>query len=321
MTLPSALQASLNALLEGRARGPIAQRAAQISDCYRGGGASGMAITSDDDVLAYLLARLPATYAAVAAVLDEVQARCAFEPTSLTDIGAGPGTASWAAVGAWPVLGRVAMIDSSARFLDMARKLVAGSANKALSGATIALGDITRSPDLAPSDLVIASYAFAELSPAALTRVAADLWKACTGILVLVEPGTPAGYERIVACRTALLAAGAKIIAPCPHAAPCPIVKPDWCHFSQRLSRSRDHMMMKDAHVPFEDEKFSYLAVARDHVVIENYEARVLAPPKKDKTGIALKLCTNGEIAQRKVASRDRAAFSKARSLRWGDSV
>jgi ribosomal protein RSM22 (predicted rRNA methylase) len=321
MMLPSALQASLNALLEGRVRGPIAQRAAQISDCYRGGGASGMAITSDDDVLAYLLARLPATYAAVAAVLDEVQARCAFEPTSLTDIGAGPGTASWAAVGSWPALGRVAMIDSSARFLAMARKLVAGSANKALSGATIALGDITRSPDLAPSDLVIASYALAELSPAALTRVAADLWKACTGVLVLVEPGTPAGYERIVACRSALLAAGAKIIAPCPHVAPCPILKPDWCHFSQRLSRSRDHMMMKDAHVPFEDEKFSYLAVVRDHVAFERYEARVLSPPKKDKTGIALKLCTNGEIAQRKIASRDRAAFSKARSLRWGDSL
>jgi ribosomal protein RSM22 (predicted rRNA methylase) len=161
MPLPSALQASLNALLEGRARGPIAQRAVQISDCYRGGGASGMAITSDDDVLAYLLARLPATYAAVAAVLDEVQERCAFEPASLTDIGAGPGTASWAAIGAWPALGRVAMIDSSARFLDMARKLVAGSANNALSGATIVLGDITRSPDLAPSDLVIASYALA----------------------------------------------------------------------------------------------------------------------------------------------------------------
>jgi ribosomal protein RSM22 (predicted rRNA methylase) len=321
MPLPSALQASLNALLEGRARGPIAQRAVQISDCYRGGGASGMAITSDDDVLAYLLARLPATYAAVAAVLDEVQERCAFEPASLTDIGAGPGTASWAAIGAWPALGRVAMIDSSARFLDMARKLVAGSANNALSGATIVLGDITRSPDLAPSDLVIASYALAELPPAALTSVAAALWKACTGILVLVEPGTPAGYERIVACRSVLLAAGAKIIAPCPHAAPCPILKPDWCHFSQRLSRSRDHMMMKDAHVPFEDEKFSYLAVVRDHVACERYEARVLSPPKKDKTGIALKLCTNGEIAQRTIASRDRAAFSKARSLRWGDSL
>ena len=79
-------------------------------------------------------------------------------------------------------------------------------------------------------------------------------------------------------------------------------------------------MIVKAAQVPFEDEKFSYLAAARDHVAIERYEARVLAPPKKDKTGIAMKLCADGEIAQRKVASRDRAAFSKARDLRWGDS-
>jgi ribosomal protein RSM22 (predicted rRNA methylase) len=320
MALPPALQAAVNALLEGRARGPIAERSAQISDCYRSGGHSGAAITSDNDVLAYLLARLPATYAAVAAVLEEISARCAFEPKTLTDVGAGPGTASWAALEAWPALERVAMIDSSAVFLDMARKLAAASSSKALANVETKLADVTRLAGLPSSDLVVASYALAELPSAALTKMATTLWKSCTGILILVEPGTPAGYERIVACRSALLADGAKIIAPCPHAAPCPIRSPDWCHFSQRLARSRDHMIVKAANVPFEDEKFSYLAVARDHVAIERYEARVLAPPKKDKIGIAMKVCANGEIAQRKIPSRDRAALSRARDLRWGDS-
>jgi ribosomal protein RSM22 (predicted rRNA methylase) len=320
MALPPALQAAVNALLEGRARRPIAERSAQISDCYRSGGHSGAAIASDIDVLAYLLARLPATYAAVAAVLDEVGARSAFDPKTLTDIGAGPGTASWAAFEAWPALERAAMIDSSAVFLDMARKLAAASPSKALANAETKLADVTRLPDLPSSDLVIASYALAEVPAAALTKIATALWKSCAGILILVEPGTPAGYERIVSCRSALIADGAKIVAPCPHAAPCPIRSPDWCHFSQRLPRSRDHMIVKAAQVPFEDEKFSYLAVARDHVAIERYEARVLAPPMKDKTGIAMKVCANGEIAQRKIPSRDRAAFSNARDLRWGDS-
>ena len=312
--LPPALQAAVNALLEGRPRGPIAERSAKISDCYRGGGHSGAAITSDNDVLAYLLARLPATYAATSAVLGEVQARSVFEPKTLTDIGAGPGTASWAALDAWPALERVSMIDSSAVFLDMARRLAAASSSKALANAETKLADVTRLPDLPASDLVIASYALAELSSAALTKTAMALWTSCTGILVLVEPGTPAGYERIVACRSALLADGAKIIAPCPHAAPCPILAPDWCHFSQRLARSRDHMIVKAANVPFEDEKFSYLAVARDHVAIERYEARVLAPPKKDKTGIALKLCADGEISQRKIPKpRPKRIFQSAR--------
>lgn len=320
MALPPALQAAVNALLEGRARGPIAERSARMSDCYRGGGHSGAVIASDTDVLAYLLARLPATYAVVAAVLEEVRARCPFEPKTFTDVGAGPGTASWAALDAWPALDRVAMIDSSAAFLDMARKLTAASPSKALANAETKLADVTRLSDLASSDVVIASYALAEVPATAVAVTAKALWKSCTGILVLVEPGTPAGYERIVACRTALLADGAKIIAPCPHAAPCPIVAPDWCHFSQRLPRSRDHMIVKAAHVPFEDEKFSYLAVARDHIPVERYEARVLAPPKKDKTGIALKLCANGAIQRRKFPSRDRAVLSRARNLRWGDS-
>ncbi len=315
------MHAAINALLEGRPRGPIAERSAKISDCYRGGGHSGAAITSGDDVLAYLLARLPATYAAVSAVLREVGAHCDFAPKTLTDIGAGPGTASWAAMAMWPALGQVSMVDSSAVFLDMARKLAAKSPSNALANAETKLGDVTRLSDVPSSDLVIASYALAELNPVKLTSVAADLWKSCTGILILVEPGTPAGYERIIACRSALLADGAKIIAPCPHAAPCPIVAPDWCHFSQRLARSRDHMIVKAANVPFEDEKFSYLAVARDHVAIAPYNARVLAPPKKDKTGIAMKVCAHGEISLRTIPKRDRAAFTQARDTRWGDAI
>lgn len=318
--LPPALHAAINALLEGRPRGPIAERSAKISDCYRGGGHSGV-IVSDDDVLAYLLARLPATYAALSAVLREVGARCDFAPKTLTDIGAGPGTASWAAKECWPGLGQVSMIDSSAVFLDMARKLAAKSPSKVLAEAETKLGDVTRLSGMPSSDLVIASYALAELNPVKLTSIATSLWRSCTGILVLVEPGTPAGYERIVACRSALLADGAKIIAPCPHAAPCPIVAPDWCHFSQRLPRSRDHMIVKAANVPFEDEKFSYIAVAREHVAIASYDARVLAPPKKDKTGIAMKLCADGDISLRKIPKRDRVAFTQARGVGWGDSL
>ena len=218
-------------------------------------------------------------------------------------------------------LGQVSMVDSSAVFLDMARKLAGKSPNKVLADAETKLADVTRLPDMPSSDLVIASYALAELNPGKLTSVAADLWKSCAGILILVEPGTPAGYERIVACRSALLAAGARIIAPCPHAAPCPIVAPDWCHFSQRLARSRDHMIVKAANVPFEDEKFSYIAVARNHIAIAPYNARVLAPPKKDKTGIAMKVCADGEISLRKIAKRDRAAFTQARDVHWGDAL
>ena len=61
--------------------------------------------------------------------------------------------------------------------------------------------------------------------------------------------------------------------------------------------------------------------MARDHVVISPYGARVLAPPKKDKTGIAMKVCADGEISLRKIATRDRAAFTQARDVHWGDAL
>ena len=38
---------------------------------------------------------------------------------------------------------------------------------------------------------------------------------------------------------------------------------PDWCHFTQRLPRSRAHKQIKGAELPFEDEKFSYVALTR----------------------------------------------------------
>ena len=113
------------------------------------------------------------------------------------------------------------------------------------------------------ADLVVASYLVGELDRSRTSELAAMLWERTRDTLLVVEPGTPAGYARIIALRAQLIAQGAHVLAPCPHDKACPLVAPDWCHFAQRLPRSRDHMLMKDADVPFEDEKFSYVALSR----------------------------------------------------------
>ena len=89
------------------------------------------------------------------------------------------------------------------------------------------------------------------------------MWAKTRDTLLVVEPGTPAGYARIIALRDQLIASGAHVAAPCPHDGKCPLAPPDWCHFTQRLPRSRAHKQIKGAELPFEDEKFAYVALTR----------------------------------------------------------
>ena len=85
--LPAGLKAALDARLQGLSRNEVAGRAALISKIYRGGGGSG-AIASATDALAYALARMPATYAAVTACLNALcEITPDFAPASLLDVG------------------------------------------------------------------------------------------------------------------------------------------------------------------------------------------------------------------------------------------
>src|SRR5437764_14943086 len=109
--LPVELKAALDARLRGFSRNEAADRAAVISKTYRDGGGSG-AIRSETDALAYALARMPATYAAIAASLNALcEIRPDFAPESLLDLGAGPGTAAWAAAEAFASLRTFMLIE------------------------------------------------------------------------------------------------------------------------------------------------------------------------------------------------------------------
>jgi ribosomal protein RSM22 (predicted rRNA methylase) len=138
--------------------------------------------------------------------------------------------------------------------------------------------------------------------------------------LLIVEPGTPAGWQRILDARDLLLKQGAHLIAPCPHAQSCPLLAPDWCHFSRRVSRSRAHLQAKGAEVPWEDEKFSYLAVSRNSAALP--AARIIASPRAGSGKIELKLCqSDGQARAVLVTKREGDRYKKARRLGWGDPL
>src|SRR5258705_13414509 len=168
--LPAELKAALDAKLLGLSRNDAAERASLISQTYRDGGGSS-AIRSEVDALAYALARMPATYAAVSASLNAVrEIRPDFAPASLLDVGAGPGTATWAAAAAFPSLTSFALLDANSALralaLDLGRDSTRlrqmtyqhGEAGAALAGSEAA-------------DLVIASYMIGEIDDAQRTAL------------------------------------------------------------------------------------------------------------------------------------------------------
>jgi ribosomal protein RSM22 (predicted rRNA methylase) len=305
--LPPALTNAIAALLEGVSRKDLARRAQALSDGYRQGRSSS-AIAGALDVAAYVAARMPATYAACAAVFGRiVEAMPDFAPQSLLDIGAGPGTAALAAGEAWASLSALTLVEHNAAFRQVAARL--------LHSARIIAGDL--GVDKPKSDVVVASYVLAELPEASAGATAKHLWESTAQLLVLVEPGTPAGFARIRAARAALIEAGAHVAAPCTHDKVCPMTGDDWCHFSQRLPRSRDHMQAKGANVPFEDERYCYVAVTRQPVT--HSAARILAPPLAGKPGLTFKLCDETGLRAQFVAVRDKDGYWRVRKLGWGD--
>jgi ribosomal protein RSM22 (predicted rRNA methylase) len=316
--LPAELKAALDARLHGLSRNDAAERAAAISQTYRDGGNSA-AIRTETDALAYALARMPATYAAVTASLNALgELRPDFAPLDVLDVGAGPGTATWAAAEAWPSLQRFTLLDANAALralaLDLGRDAhrlrdmdyQRGDARNALANAGVA-------------NLVVASYVIGEMDEPERRALAELMWTKTRDTLLVIEPGTPQGYARIIALRQQLIASGAHVAAPCPHDGECPLAAPDWCHFTQRLQRSQAHRQIKAAELPFEDERFSYVALTRAPVT--SRPSRVLAQPVVSKVEVTAKLCTPEGLEMAHVARRAKADYARARRWRWGDAV
>jgi ribosomal protein RSM22 (predicted rRNA methylase) len=313
--LPPALRAALEDLA-GRFPGrDLAAASRRLTEDYKAG--RGSRLPAPVDVAAYAIARMPATFAACAAALAEARERTDAAPRTLLDVGCGPGTASWAAFETFPEIGSAALLDTHPGMIALGRDL-GRMGTPSLGAADWRRGGFAEINTGA--DLVMASYALNEVPATEAARIAARLYALAGQLLVLVEPGTPRGFAGLLAARTSLIAEGGRIAAPCPGTHACPAEHPDWCHFAVRLPRLRAHKAAKGADVPFEDEPFSYLVVAKPNVSISPAAARILRAPRADKAATAFALCTPGGAATATVPSRDRETYRLTRRLGWGDA-
>jgi ribosomal protein RSM22 (predicted rRNA methylase) len=308
---PGDLDAGVAGWLEGRGGSAVAT--AELTRAYRAGKTS-----SGLHLAAYVVARLPATFAAnqrVHAALAEALPE--FGPQSLLDVGTGPGTASWAACSQWLSLKSVTQCEQDPLFAGLAARLNAASNIEILQSAQLHQTSEAALPLDEKADLVVASYMLAELPLPSVSATALRLWQRTQQVLVLIEPGTPQGFERLRMVREALLGQGAFVIAPCTHQFHCPMAGKNWCHFKTRVQRSREHMHAKQATVPFEDEAYSYLVLSRRPVALAG--GRVVAPASINKVAATLPLCDASGLRDEVIASRDKPAYKRAKKIGWGD--
>ncbi|MEF2529550.1 MULTISPECIES: small ribosomal subunit Rsm22 family protein [Streptomyces] len=319
-TTAETLRSALAGLLDGLPPKQAAAAVERLIANYRGRTPTDAPVLRDrSDVAAYAAYRMPATFEAVRSALAGLAGAAPdWAPASHVDVGGGTGAATWAVDATWDGPRGTTVLDWAEPALALGRELAGASGSPVLRGAEWRRAVIGSALALPAADLVTVSYVLGELTPEARRAVVAEAARAGQAVAV-VEPGTPEGYLRIREARDQLIAAGLHVAAPCPHDGACPIgIGEDWCHFSARVSRSSLHRQVKGGSLPYEDEKFSYVAATR--FPAEPAAARITRKPQIRKGLVLLDLCgPEGEgLVRATVAKRHGDLYKRARDAEWG---
>jgi ribosomal protein RSM22 (predicted rRNA methylase) len=322
VTLPEDLLAALAERLRSTAPSRAAAQVGRLMDSYRGTTPTAAPVLRDAaDAAAYAAYRMPATYAAVRSALGAFRLRAGdWAPAAHLDLGGGTGAATWAVADTYAEGGhRSTVLDWAQPALDLGAALARGARSAAVREAVWrrqALGGAGRLPG---ADLVTVSYVLGELTPGDREGLVDAAVEAAAGAVLVVEPGTPEGYGRVLAARERLLAAGLHVLAPCPHGLGCPLAGGDWCHFAARLTRTALHRQVKGGTLGYEDEKFSYVAAARFPAPPGEGAGRVVRHPQTRKGLVILDLCVSPPARTRQtVSKRQGALYHAARAADWG---
>ncbi|GAB3914366.1 rRNA methyltransferase [Microlunatus endophyticus] len=276
-------------------------------------------MAGDREALAYAVYRMPATYAAIRTVLEQVPDTCIPASVRHLDIAGGTGAAVWAVADRWPQVADHRVIEQSVAAIDLGRRLQK-SASGPVGRTSWEQRVINSRIELGEADLITVGYLLSEIDAGLRTALLDAALASARRLLVIVEPGTKTGYRRILDARDQIIAADWQIVAPCPHQADCPLAgqERDWCHFSARLNRSSIHRRAKSAELGFEDEKFSYLVAAPTPV--RRPQGRVLRHPSFPKGRVEFSCCQASGAAERvTIAKRDADRYRAARKIEWGD--
>jgi ribosomal protein RSM22 (predicted rRNA methylase) len=316
MLLPNFLQERIDQIFEKTPPTTLRLARSSLSSSYREKNSSRSIFADPATRLAYLATRFPATYAAAFFVLSEIlKRRPDIQIHTLLDLGSGPATATLAALHLFPQISKSFLVERSQEAIALGKQLFKESD---LPLHEWICEDLKGMKEFPKADLAILSYSLGEIK--SFATFINHLWQTDIDTIAIIEPGTPSGYQTILEARDIFLNHGAHILAPCPHAKPCPLKPSDWCHFSTRLERTKLHRLLKEGSLGFEDEKFSYLVVTKTKQDQPNF-SRIIRHPFKGSGHVRLSLCTNeGNAEERTISRKDKSLYRLSRDAEWGDA-
>ena len=316
MDIPEDLKNAIDELISKNKTNEIIENAQIISNRYRKNDGKGKRLlTEKNEIISYAISRMPATYAAVYSAVRQTLENYEGELQTLFDIGAGTGAATWA-VNELLEITEAKCFERESNMINIGKQLMS---NTELNKVKWKQFDVLRDQIDERADIVITSYMINELPENERETVIEKLWNVTNKLLIIIEPGTPAGFKNVLKVRKKLLNDGGYIVAPCSCEGECQISKDDWCAFYTRVFRSAIHKQSKNGELGYEDEKFSYIAFSK--VPIQNMGSRILRHPQIYKGYINVKLCTKDGIQEKKYSKKDGEIYKKVRKLDAGEKI
>ena len=275
-------------------------------------------LSKKEEAVAYSVIRMPATFGAIKSSLNSIlEVNNNLKIKSLLDIGAGTGAATWAASELIDIE-TVTCIEREKVMRELGIKLM-GNGSSVLKKAKWIDKDIIKDELDEKADLVIVSYMINELKECDRIRILDKLLKVTNELLLIVEPGTPEGFKNIKMIREEAIKRNFNIVSPCTHCKECELSEEDWCSSCVRVQRTKIHKILKSGDVPYEDEKFSYVAISKKLTM--QAEGRILRHPIIQNKMIKMKLCTSNGIKEVIITKKHGELYKDAKKKKIGDNL
>ena len=212
---------------------------------------------------------------------------------SVVDFGGGPGTFLFA-LSKFKIVNNYINVERSDAFIGIMNVLVEEFLSSSIPHThvdSIRCNYLKLGPqDILTNDLCVFSYTFCECDNS-LVRLS-DLVENSNMVLI-IEPGTPSGFNNIIKARDKLSEKGFSTIAPCTASNGFCSLRDsgsDWCHFVERIDRSRVQRHLKNGVLGYEYEKYSYLLMSK--YPIHTVGKRIISRPNYTKHSVSFDICS-----------------------------